>query len=159
MSQEFLRKFLTDVPIWVWPLFVGLIYIGVRSTRSREVPIVVYYFLPLFLLMSVNQMRLLAHVPVAWVAFLAGSIIGVTAGFMVQKGLIVARRKTHIRVAGEWMTLSALMILFCSNFIRGTAEAIAPSFASHPGFVFAIMLIVSTASGTFIGRSARVLLP
>lgn len=48
---------LTGTPVWVWPLFAGLVFVGLRATRTRFVPVWLVYVLPL---LGVLSMRALA---------------------------------------------------------------------------------------------------
>ena len=71
MSQLF-----TGAPVWVWPLLVGLIVVGVRAMRDREAPLWLIYTLPLMGVLSLNAVRGLPVGGSIWLVFVAAWIGG-----------------------------------------------------------------------------------
>jgi hypothetical protein len=41
-----MSRFFTETPIWVWPLFILLLVLGLRARPERAVPVGLFYGLP-----------------------------------------------------------------------------------------------------------------
>ena len=155
--MEFAKQFILNVPVWVWPLFLLNLFIGVRALQDSWLPIRVYWLLPFFVLLMVRQIIIAPDFVIALIATACGYTIGAFAGFHWQKGWILGRVDKRIHLKGEWLTIIAVMILFWLNFANGVAKALDPQLAASPLFFVTILLITSWASGTFLGRSLQVL--
>ena len=58
---------------------------------------------------------------------------------------------------GEWLTLSALMLIFWSNFTEGFLRATSPEVLEQTKFTIIFAAVVGAASGTFKGRAIAML--
>ena len=45
---------ITETPVWVWPLFLLLLAVGLRARHERFVPVGLFYGLPLLGLSALN---------------------------------------------------------------------------------------------------------
>tara|TARA_B110000977_G_C11051607_1_gene482558 strand:- start:1765 stop:2037 length:273 start_codon:yes stop_codon:yes gene_type:complete len=64
-----MSEILTGTPLWVWPLFILLVVLGLRARHERMVPIVMFYALPLLGLSALNAVAGLSAGAVIWVVF------------------------------------------------------------------------------------------
>lgn len=151
-----LGSFLQGAPLWVWPLLVLLIFIGIKATRDRSAPVWMVYFLPLLGILSLRSVNALPASGPIWGVFLAAYIIGVALGFRYQKTVILGRDGGRVQLAGEWLTFGLLMVVFWMNFVGGVMKSVAPLIYSGPVFPIIFAVFAGMASGIFLGRAARV---
>ncbi|MCF6320560.1 MAG: hypothetical protein L3J32_02185 [Rhizobiaceae bacterium] len=149
-------RILMGPPVWVWPLLAGLLILGLRASKTRRVPIILIYLLPLLGLISINAVVGLERQLIAWIVYFAAYGIGVFAGFAKQAKWLLAKESGRVRLAGEWITLSAMMTIFWVNFIVGTVGAVNPQLLSNAGFIAVSVGLIACASGSFLGRALRV---
>lgn len=145
-----------NAPVWVWPLFVVLVVIGILATRNRQSSIVPYFFYPLFGLSAANAINGLVHMPANWLTFGAGFLIGALLAFRWQDGLILEKTGMKMRLRGDRVTLVVLMAIFVSNFVNGVVEATAPDLRNAFWFTLALAAVIGACSGSFTGRALRV---
>lgn len=50
-----MSTFFSSIPIWVFPLFLLLLILGLRASKTRRVPIAVIYALPLLGILTLNN--------------------------------------------------------------------------------------------------------
>lgn len=145
--------FVSNIPVWVLPLFLWLLFLGLRATRTRTVPIVLICALPLLGLLTVRNIASLA--PPLWIVMLALAvyIFGAWLGMRAQRKWIIARHGMKLEVRGEWVTLAAMMVLFLAGFALGAATAIAPGIAANVVFAAAFCSVTALVSGQFLGRA------
>lgn len=150
--------FVSGPPIWVWPLLVLLLFVGWRASKPRHSSVILFYFLPLLGVMSMQSIAALAQPAAAWAAF-AISYFCATLYFYHRQGQwLIAKSGRKITLAGEWVTMTAVMVVFWSNFVKGTAEALAPQMVVQTGFCVVFSVIVGLAAGSFLGRSVKILM-
>lgn len=152
-----LTKLFTEAPIWVWPLFIFLIVMGLRTTKEREIHIRFYYIFPLLGLTTISSIFALPNASIAVICFFASYVIATAAAFKLQKRWILSIQQSRVRIAGEWLTFITLMLIFGLNFIRGILEATAPNLYNSVIFIALFAIIAGLVSGSFLGRSLRVL--
>ena len=150
-------RFVTEAPLWVWPLLAFLIWVGLRATKEREAPVAIYWLMPLFVLLSLNAMMETARPDVAWPAFAVSYLAGARVGFAYQARVVIARTARRVRVRGEWITLATIMAVFCLGYARGALGAVAPEFLASPHGAAAVAAISGALSGQFAGRALSVI--
>lgn len=143
-------------PVWVWPLLAGLVLLGLRASRTRTIKAVVFYLLPLTGLIAVNTALKLPNPELVWPTFTVAYIAGILLGYRLQPRWLLEKSGRTVTLAGEWVTMTVLMIIFWMNFAKGMVLAVAPDLYSSPVFLVAMVLLVSVASGTFTGRALNV---
>jgi hypothetical protein len=146
---------LTNAPLWVWPLFLLLLVVGLRATRTRRAPLVLILALPL---LGVLSLRTLSGLPApvwGWCVWAGALILGGLVGARLQSRWLIAREGRWVSLRGEWLTLSAMMLLFWSNFATGVLQAVAPSVLVAPGFVAGLAGILGVCAGSFLGRAIQ----
>ncbi len=152
-----MTNFISNVPIWVFPLFFLLLAIGLRATKNRGVPVFLIYALPLLGILTLRN--ILALSPPAWIWLVAALAYGagLAFGMRLQRGLLVYRGARHIEVKGEWITLTAMMIIFVAGFANGALSALAPELTKSATFVAIFAAITCLPSGQFLGRAITTL--
>lgn len=151
-------EMLTRAPVWVWPLLVLLLAVGLRARRDRESPVLPIYLMPLMgILTLVAVLRLEPGLPV-WLVFGLAWALGLGAGYRLQGGLTLARRPGRVTMRGEWMTLAVLMAVFWTAFGWNVAMAVAPLVTALIGVQMAWVALAGALSASLAGRALRVAL-
>lgn len=152
-----MSTYLANVPIWVFPLFLLLLALGFRASRSRKVPLVVVYAMPLLGILTLNNISALAAPVWIWLIAALAYGLGTMLGISLQRDWIIARSKRHVEIRGEWFTLAAMMIIFAAGFVNGTLSALMPDVAGSTLFAILFTTIVCLPVGQFLGRAIATL--
>lgn len=151
-----MTQIFTGAPVWVWPLLGVLVSVGVRARRERWVPAAMIYALPV---LGVLALRNTAGLPVGawiWGVFMLAYLAGAWGGYVVQGSWIPGREGFRVRLAGESLTLTVLMLVFWANFIGGFVQAVAPGVYGSTVFALFFATMTAAAGGSFAGRALRV---
>lgn len=148
--------FFTNAPIWVWPLLVLLLFVGLRATRPRRAPIALFYALPFLGLLGLRSLLALPAPGWGLALWAVLLLIGAAAGYRLQGRWLIERSCSTVTLRPEWLTLIVVMILFWSNFATGVIRAIAPDLLTAPGYIATLAIVLGLCSGTFPGRAIRV---
>ncbi|MEP5730152.1 MAG: hypothetical protein ABJL67_12370 [Sulfitobacter sp.] len=151
-----MAQFFTQTPIWVWPLFLLLLLVGLRASARRSVHVIPIYLLPLLGLLGVQSLSAMNVAAGIWVLFVLAYSIGGGLGYLMQGRWILSRAQRHVELVGETLTLTAMMVLFVANFAAGLTQATLPDV--YQSVVFAVVFsgLVGVFSGSFAGRALRV---
>lgn len=147
---------LSAIPLWVFPLLFGLIWLGMRSSRDRAVSPWLVYALPLLGLLSVSRAQGLAMAEPALAALAGTCALGAIWGYHMQPRWIIARDDRHVHLRGEWISMATILCLFGLNFATGMAQGMAPAVTSSAGFALAFGMLAGLPSGSLLGRALRV---
>lgn len=150
-------EMMTQAPVWVWPLFVGLLALGLRATRTRDVPRVVFFGLPLLALLGLNSVAGIATGPIIWWTFGLAWFVSAAGGWRFGRGWVLGREGSRVRMRGEWLTLLAVMVLFWANYAAAALQTVAPEILDSGLAVAGYAAVLALASGQFAGRSIAVL--
>lgn len=151
-----MTSLITGAPLWVWPLFVVLLLVGLRARRNREAPVVLVYALPLLGVLALRSVYAVGGSGWGWALFALAYGAGAVVGHHLQKRWTLARAGRKVRLAGESMTLVVMMALFWANFVAGVLQAVAPAIIANPWFLVALSVILGGCAGSFAGRTVRV---
>lgn len=151
-----LMSVVTGAPVWVWPLLAGLLALGLHAGRDRESPVLPFYLLPLLGVSSLATAAGMSGGWPVWLGFGAAYAVGALAGYRAQGRWVRGRMPGRVALRGEWVTLSAIMLLFWSAFGWNLAAALAPQTmaALAPQLLWAVL--AGVAAGSFPGRGLRV---
>lgn len=147
---------ITGTPVWVWPLFILLVVLGLRARHERSVPSGLFYALPLLGLSALNAVFGLSAGPLIWAVFAAAYGAGSYGGYLVQRRWTLGREGARVRLAGENLTLTMMMLVFGTNFVGGFLEAVTPQVYAGLSFQMIFAAVVALSSGSFAGRAVRV---
>ena len=155
--QQIVRGILNGAPIWVWPLLFVLLILGYLASKPRKTPFIALCFIPLFGLISLNSIASLPLPDIGWWSFVPGYILGICILYQMQRRWLLGREGRMVSLAGEWFTMFVLMVMFWANFVSGMTKQISPEIYTSPIFVASFAFIVGTVSGSFLGRTLRVI--
>jgi hypothetical protein len=151
-------RILAGAPVWVWPLLVLLVVLGIVASRDRTRSAVPMYFLWLPGLLSVRSVYALDAPGSVWAVFGGACLAGAWLGDRFQRRIIVAKQGAMIKVRGEWLTLGVMMVIFWMNFASGVVRAISPETVASPVYMSVFAVLAGLAAGSFSGRSLRTFL-
>jgi uncharacterized membrane protein len=130
-------------PVWVWPLLVALVALGISRMREREMPVWRLLLLPA-ILVSVSVLTTLfgGLNAAALLALSAGIALGAMVGWWTMRDVEVHRLAgNRVRVRGESVSLMAILAIFASRFAAGMLEATGSSVPELPGMAELFVLI------------------
>ncbi|MFT6658864.1 hypothetical protein [Maritalea sp.] len=151
-----LIQIFTKTPIWVWPLLVLLVALGLRASRKRWMPAAMIYVMPLLGILSLNNMLGLPNPILVWATFVVFYVLGASIGFRLQSNWTLARDGNKVHVAGEWVTMFTIILVFLVSFLNGLFLAILPELVAMPAVYLGLTIAKAVISGIFIGRAAYV---
>jgi len=148
---------LSSIPIWVYLLFFGLLYLGIRRCVTSTMKLSRLIILPAALLwLSLDGLWHSLHLTYhsIWIYVLA-IIIGCGLGLLhVKKTQIRADKIQHlIEIPGDWTYLILIMAIFIINFAIHYVIAVSPSVTHAPLLVMSILFISGLVIGLTIGRN------
>lgn len=146
----------TGTPIWVGPLFILLLVLGLRARHARMVPVVLFYALPLLGLSALNAVVEVSAGSAVWAVFISAYVMGIAGGYRVQRRWVLGRAGRCVHLAAENLTLVMMMCVFGANFVAGFLAAVAPQVYAGSAFAVVFTAIVALSSGSFAGRALRV---
>ena len=147
---------LSAIPLWVVPLAFGLVWLGLRATRDREVRPLLVYALPMLGLLSLNRAMGLGQAETALTALAVAMLAGAMLGHQMQSRWILGFAAGRVHLRGEWLTLVTLLGLFSLNFAAGMVQGMAPALAEGSGFALGFGAVAGGLSGLLLGRAIRV---
>jgi len=122
-------------PIWVWPLLVALIALGISRMRDREMPVWRLMLLPAMLVSSSLLTALIGSLSGSSLAAMGiGLGLGMTSGWMSLRAVpVVLLAGNRVLVRGEVVSLIAILVIFASRFANGAMVALVPHMLERPG--------------------------
>lgn len=150
---------LQGAPLWVWPLFALLLFLGIRNLRARSAPIASLVALPLaFFGLSISNLLPLDHL--AWVrigVWVAAWLVGMVPGwFLVRAERIgVDRVSKRITTPGSVVPLIFMMAAFAGGFYSGYLFARYPELRTDVTTLAVVATYRGLMSGYFLGRTLR----
>ena len=146
--------FLQHVPIWVFPLLVGLIVLGWSQTRSRTMPLWRALVLPLVMTVM-SPLAVLASAGVLLVAlpaWLLGWLLPVVLAGHRARPARLQIDAGRITVPGSWWPMVLILSIFVARFVVGATLGVNPALADSAALSLAIGLVYGLLSGAFIAR-------
>lgn len=143
-------------PWWVYLLFVYLIFIGVRASRTNIISLFRVFIIPIiFTAMSIDTLvsavKINTFSITTWVIAI---VLGMTLGFIqiFRLKLVVDRKHSLIQIPGTWSTMIFILIIFIAKYYFGYELAMDPEAATNTTFEFWMLGISGLFTGMFLGR-------
>lgn len=149
---------IAHTPLWVWPLLVGLLWLGWRAGQTRSVTARQHLILPAaILIMSGSTLLSFGPNALGIGIWAGGSLAGVGFGWISQKDEAVAvdRERGLLRIQGEWKTLALIIFIFALRYYWGYKSATAPEFVAIPTITSGYIGLNGLFSGIFVGWHLR----
>lgn len=152
-------EIIRHTPIWVFGLLAGMVAIGFRLSKTRELSLQRMVALPLiFIALSAyslwNNLGPNAFGMFAWVL---GVIVALPVAFALPHPK--ARRLTNdtASVSGSWAPLALMLGIFCTRYLVSAAVSVHPALREAAEFAIAAGLAYGFWSGIFLARALLML--
>lgn len=156
-----LLQILQRTPPWVFALFAVLVAFGLLQTRTRHISLARVTVLPLVLIgLSLSGL---------WSTFGANAV-GIAAWFVAVGLAILLNRIAKwprnvsyapatrgFLVAGSWLPLAVMMIIFFTRYAVTVALTVRPDLAATAWLPIAVSFAYGLMSGAFVARALRIL--
>jgi hypothetical protein len=149
---------LSHTPIWVYILFVYLMWVSIKATKTRVISLKKVFIIPaLFTYMSIHTLITSFDINFfeisTWTcAILFGVIVGCLDVLRKVANIKVDKQKHLIQLPGSWVTLILILIIFASKYYFSYELAIDPALHNQTGFEFGMLAVSGACTGLFIGR-------
>lgn len=141
-------------PVWVWPLYALLLFLGFQRTRERTVPLWRELILPLIvaLLATVSVIGAgLSGLP----TMLLGLVIGSTAGWQLERDGATRRLpEGTLWLRGEWWSFAQIVLVLVFRYVTSIVAALDPALHADLTWHLSTIFISAALSGVFLGRTA-----
>lgn len=153
MKQVF--SIVTQTPLWIWPLFAMLLWVGYRRTRPRVSPTRILFFLPFFILaLSIKTMAGFPLDKVSLGGWAVGLVFGLLAGWLITRNQPVRADPENglIGLPASWATMCLVMLIFFTRYYFGYKFSVQPDLRVDPIHVLARLSSMGLFAGLFVGR-------
>lgn len=154
-------KIITNIPLFVWPLFALLLLNGLRSTKSNGVPLAVLLLIPsIFFGWSLSSFfGKFGTTPLTILLWILCLGMGFLIGFLHTRKLSLQfdRPKGKVKMPGSWIPLMLSMSMFTSKFSIGMMSSMKPHLNGSLLF-FSLELFSTIILGFFAGRGINCLM-
>jgi hypothetical protein len=149
---------LSHTPTWVYILFVYLLWVGFKASKTRIISLKKLFIIPaIFTYMSINTLVTAFNIQIFEVSVWSSSIlIGISIGWIdvyrKYTQIKVDKQKHLIEVPGTWVTLSLILIIFTSKYYFSYELAVDPTLSNQTWFEVSMLTVSGICTGLFIGR-------
>lgn len=154
-----LLPILQGAPLWVWALLALLLFLGIRSLRTRSMPVASLVALPLaFFSLSLTNLVPLDHLaPLRIGVWLVALAIGTIPGWYTVRGqrIAVDRARRRITVPGSVVPIILMLVAFAGGFYFGYLVARYPELKTDPATLILASTYRGLMSGYFLGQTIR----
>ncbi len=140
------------IPLWVGPLFVLLVFLGLRATRDRTSPLFLVYALPLLGALSIRTLSAF-EAALIWPVFAFCIGTGGWLGWRVQPRWLISKQGQSADLRGEWVTFLSIMAVFLTNFATRLTLELAPETLDATAIQVALPILPGLVTGLFLGRA------
>ena len=157
---SFIFQVLQRTPLWVWPLFLALVWLGVLQSRTRSLPRTRLFMLPAVMigLSLLGVWSTFGAAPVCLAAWSGGILLAVLLNRILRQpaGVAYLSASRRYTVPGSWLPLALMMVIFFTRYAITVTIAIHPLLREAALFAGAVSLVYGLMSGTFFARALHV---
>jgi hypothetical protein len=158
LSLGDIAGYIAGTPLWVWPLFVLLVLLGVRSLRERRVSMYALAVVPaVMMVVTLSGLFTGAHPLERFAVWLLS--LAVMARIMWRwlplHGVVASAKGA--RLPPSALPLSALMVAFLDRYIFGVLDVVRPDLSAQPLYYLTATAIAAAATGATLGRRLRII--
>ena len=155
--NAFLSMVITIVlhtPIWVWPLYALLLFLGSQRTRDSVIPL----WRMLLLLIVVTLLAIVSFILAGWSALpavLLGLVIGSAVGWQLERTSATSRLPAgRVWLRGEWWSFSLLGLVLVFRYATNVIAGFHPALHADLTWLAGTVFIPIGLSALFLGRTA-----
>ncbi|HEV2608686.1 MAG TPA: DUF6622 family protein [Noviherbaspirillum sp.] len=146
----------SQAPVWVWPVLVALIVLGVQQSRTRHQSLRRGIVLPA-VMTAVSLVGVISASGASVGAILVWTIglavaTGLASKLGIWRGISWSDSQQRLSVPGSWFPLALFLGIFAVKFLAGMALATVPELRDAAHFVMATSLIYGAFTGLFVAR-------
>lgn len=155
-----LFQIVANTPLWVWPLMVFVVWIGVLSLRARTMPVWRLAILPVvslvFSLAGIAQSAQPGLAAAGWtVALLAAFPLGLALG---RRRAVRFLADGRLEIAGGWFMLAFGLSIFAARYALGVLFGVAPALKAETLWIGLAGAVGGVVAGIGLGWLAGVIL-
>jgi hypothetical protein len=147
-------KVIAHTPIWVWPLYILLLFLGLQRTRDSIVPLWRMLILPVV----VTLLAILSATLAGWSALpaaLSGMALGAIVGWKLEGTGATSRMPDgRVQLRGEWWSFSVLLLVLISRYATNIAAGFHPALHANLAWRLATAFMSASLSAIFLARTA-----
>ena len=147
-------------PLWVFALFAGLIVLGVKQTRAREVTLRSVCVLPVAMAgLSVFGVYSAFSGVIALAVWFVCLVLGwgVARQFCLPKGVRYISEQHVFHIPGSKVPFILIMAIFFTKYCVGVMLAIQLAVTQSTEFMVIVSAIYGILSGIFLARGLQIL--
>lgn len=152
-------QILTHTPKWVFALFVGLVYLGIKQMLPRRVGLTPIATMPLAMtaLSLFGVTSAFGDSPQAMLTWVAGAAIVFALNFQIPSSAQVQYDATNRRfqLPGSVVPLALFMGIFFTKYAVGISVGMQPALAHNASFALVVGGLYGVFSGIFLSRAAK----
>ena len=150
-------QILQRTPVWVWPLFAALLYLGYLQSKTRSVSKQRLFALPLAMvgLSLYSLFSTFSANGAGFAAWLAGGVLALLLNHVLKrpKGVRYICATGVFTLRGSWSPLALMMAIFATRYAVAVITAIDASLRAADAFVGCAGLAYGFLSGLFLARA------
>jgi len=157
LSPDLLRTIVivaVHTPIWVWPLYGLLLFLGLQRTRDSSGTVLRVLILPLVVAGLAIWSFVgagLGGLPVS----LAGLVVGSTIGWQFERDGATRRLADgKIWLRGEWLSFAQIVVVLVFRYTINVVPFAAPTLNANPIWHMSSLFVSAALSALFLGRTA-----
>jgi hypothetical protein len=159
MLTQILTQILRGTPLWVYPLFLGLVFLGYLQSRPRNVAPAMLAVLPLALgVFSLSRVfGTFGWEPAPLAAWAAGTAAALLLNRALKQpaGAHWSAATNSFHVPGSWVPLALMMAIFFARYALAAGLAMAPDLVRSAGIATGASFGFGLLSGMFLARALR----
>ncbi|MEQ1768910.1 MAG: DUF6622 family protein [Devosia sp.] len=140
-------------PLWVWPLYGLLLFLGFRRTRDSMSPLWRVLMLPL----AVAALAIFSFVGAGLSALpvmLLGLIFGSVAGSYLEPSTATRRLSDgRVWLRGEWLSFTQILVVLVFRYAINVVPVLAPTLNTSATWHLSTLSVSAILSGLFLGRT------
>jgi hypothetical protein len=149
---------IAHTPIWVWPLYVLLLFLGLQRARDSNVALFRVLILPVIVTL-LAILNFVAAGPSALPSMCLGFIIGSASGWLLEPESATRRLPDgKVWLRGEWWTFTLIVFVLIFRYATNIVPFLDPVLNTNPTWHFSTLFISAALSALFLGRTAKRLL-
>jgi hypothetical protein len=157
MLTQILMQILGGTPLWVFPLFVGLVVLGWLQSKPRDVRPAVLAVLPAALgVFSLTRVfAAFGPEPLVLTAWAAGTAAALLLNRTLKQpaGARWSAATGSFHVPGSWVPLVLMMAMFFARYALAVSQAMTPVLVQGTGFRTFASFGLGLLSGIFLARA------